>query len=68
MTSLSLMFRNFEPSTSEPLHCQHDYEVLTAIDSENAIEAFYAHKLQVDIVFLDLGLPKISGENVFFLK
>jgi DNA-binding response OmpR family regulator len=44
---------------------QNGYEVLTAADGEDAIEVFRAHKLRIDVVFLDLGLPKISGENVF---
>jgi len=45
---------------------QQDFEVFTAADGEEAIEIYRAHKQEIDVVLLDLGLPKISGVEVFF--
>jgi two-component system, cell cycle sensor histidine kinase and response regulator CckA len=42
------------------------YEVLAAADGEEAIEIYHACKHTVDVVLLDVGLPKISGIDVFF--
>ena len=44
---------------------QEGYEVLTAADGEEAIEVFRSHKEEIDGVLLDIGLPKLSGVNVF---
>ena|SRR2546422_8259291 len=44
---------------------QQGYEVLTAADGEEAIEVYRSHKEEIDVVLLDIGLPKISGANVF---
>jgi two-component system, cell cycle sensor histidine kinase and response regulator CckA len=41
------------------------YDVLTAADGEEAIDVYRRHKLGIDMVLLDLGLPKISGVEVF---
>jgi two-component system, cell cycle sensor histidine kinase and response regulator CckA len=41
------------------------YDVLTAADGEEAINVYRRHKLGIDMVLLDLGLPKISGVEVF---
>ena len=40
------------------------YEVLTAMDGEEAIELYHRHKADIDIVLLDLGLPKLTGLDV----
>jgi two-component system, cell cycle sensor histidine kinase and response regulator CckA len=40
------------------------YQVLTASDGEEAIEVHRSHKDGIDIILLDLGLPKISGRDV----
>jgi CheY-like chemotaxis protein len=40
------------------------YQVLTAADGEEAIEVHRSHKDAIDIILLDLGLPKISGQDV----
>jgi CheY-like chemotaxis protein len=40
------------------------YQVLTAADGEEAIEVHRTHKDAIDIILLDLGLPKISGQDV----
>ena len=44
---------------------QQGYAVLTAADGEEAIEVYRSHKEEIDVVLLDIGLPKISGANVF---
>ena len=43
---------------------QAGYQVFTAMDGEQAIELYHRHKAQIDIVLLDLGLPKITGLDV----
>jgi CheY-like chemotaxis protein len=43
---------------------QHDYQVLAAADGEQAIEIYRRHKLEIDVVLLDVGLPKIGGWQV----
>ena len=40
------------------------YQVLTAADGEKAIEVHRSHKDAIDIILLDLDLPKISGRHV----
>jgi PAS domain S-box-containing protein len=40
------------------------YGVLTAMDGEAAIELYLHHKEEIDIVLLDLGLPKVTGFDV----
>ena len=44
---------------------QQGYQVFTAADGEEAIEVYRAHMREIDGVLLDIGLPKISGVNVF---
>ena len=40
------------------------YQTLTAMDGEEAIDLYHHHKEEIDIVVLDLGLPKITGFDV----
>jgi DNA-binding response OmpR family regulator len=40
------------------------YNVLAAMDGEEAIDLYLRHKQEIDIVVLDLGLPKITGFDV----
>lgn len=48
----------------ENLFLKHGYRVLTASDGEVAVEIYQRHKKTIDVVLLDLGLPKISGQDV----
>jgi len=41
------------------------YAVLEAADGQEGAEIFAAHKESIHLVLLDLGLPKLSGEEVF---
>lgn len=41
------------------------YRVITASDGENAVSVFQAHMDQIDLVILDLVMPKLSGRKVF---
>ena len=41
------------------------YQVLTAKDGEKAIEIYRNHKDKIDLVILDLVMPKMQGEKVF---
>jgi CheY-like chemotaxis protein len=43
---------------------QAGYRVLAATDGEQAIELYQRHKAVIDVVLLDLGLPKITGLDV----
>jgi signal transduction histidine kinase/integral membrane sensor domain MASE1/ActR/RegA family two-component response regulator len=40
------------------------YQTLTAMDGEAAIDLYQGHKEEIDIVVLDLGLPKVTGFEV----
>jgi CheY-like chemotaxis protein len=40
------------------------YKILTASDGESAVEIFSQYTELVDIVLLDMGLPKMSGKDV----
>jgi CheY-like chemotaxis protein len=40
------------------------YQTLTAMDGEEAIDLYNQHKEEIDIVVLDLGLPKVTGFDV----
>jgi len=40
------------------------YKILTASDGETAVEIFRQHSDVVDVVMLDMGLPKMSGRDV----
>ena len=43
---------------------QQGYQVLVASDGEAAIEVYRLHKLEIDVVLLDVGLPKLTGLDV----
>jgi two-component system cell cycle sensor histidine kinase/response regulator CckA len=45
---------------------QHGYQVLVAADGEEAIEVYRLHKLEIDVVLLDVGLPKVNGVDVLY--
>jgi CheY-like chemotaxis protein len=40
------------------------YRTLMAMDGEEAIDLYLQHKNEIDIVVLDLGLPKVTGFEV----
>jgi PAS domain S-box-containing protein len=40
------------------------YQILAAMDGQEAIALYHCHKEEIDIVLLDLGLPKVTGEHV----
>jgi two-component system, cell cycle sensor histidine kinase and response regulator CckA len=48
----------------EKVLSQHGYQVLVTSDGEEAIEVYRRHKLGIDVVLLDVGLPKLTGWNV----
>ena len=41
------------------------YGVMEAVDGEEGVEVFRQHFASIDLVLLDLGLPKLSGDEVF---
>jgi two-component system, cell cycle sensor histidine kinase and response regulator CckA len=41
------------------------YRVLAADNGEQAIESYCRHKMEIDLVLLDLDLPKVKGVDVF---
>jgi PAS domain S-box-containing protein len=43
---------------------QQGYTVLIATDGEEAIELYHRAKERIDVVLLDIGLPKIAGWDV----
>lgn len=50
----------------ERVFSQHGYQVLVAADGEEAIEVYRLHKLDIDVVLLDVGLPKVNGVDVLY--
>jgi CheY-like chemotaxis protein len=49
----------------ERILCRDDTSVLLAADGQEAIDIYRDHKQQIGVVLLDLGLPKLSGWEVF---
>jgi DNA-binding response OmpR family regulator len=43
---------------------QNGYTVLVALDGQKALDLFDQHKHEIDVVLLDMGLPKKSGWSV----
>ena len=44
---------------------RYGYTVLLAVDGEEALEIFRARSQEIALVLLDIGMPKLSGEEVF---
>jgi DNA-binding response OmpR family regulator len=44
---------------------QQDFRVLVARDGEQALNVYRANTREIDVVLLDIGLPKIGGRDVF---
>jgi signal transduction histidine kinase/CheY-like chemotaxis protein len=40
------------------------YQVITAADGQEVIELYHRHKQQIQVVLLDMGLPKVEGWDV----
>lgn len=43
----------------------HGYSVLSAIDGIQAVDAYSAHRATIGAVITDMGLPKLSGAELF---
>jgi CheY-like chemotaxis protein len=43
---------------------RHGYQVLTAADGETALNIYRRSKKAIDVVLLDIGLPKLAGLDV----
>ncbi len=41
------------------------FEVITAVDGQDAIEKYESKKDQIDIVVLDMSMPRLSGRETF---
>lgn len=39
------------------------YQIITACDGENAVELYKAHQHEIDLVILDVVMPKLSGPD-----
>jgi two-component system, cell cycle sensor histidine kinase and response regulator CckA len=48
----------------ERILLQRGYKVLKASDGEKALEIYRCHDQTIDVVLLDIGLPKVSGRDV----
>jgi two-component system, cell cycle sensor histidine kinase and response regulator CckA len=49
----------------ERILSRYDTSVLLAADGQEALDIYREHKGEINVVLLDLGLPKISGWEVF---
>jgi two-component system cell cycle sensor histidine kinase/response regulator CckA len=43
----------------------HGYQVLLAVDGEQAVQMFQSQRDQIDLVLLDVVLPKLSGPEAY---
>ncbi len=43
---------------------EHGYDVLAALDGEEAVDLYQRHKHEINAVLLDIGLPKLDGWDV----
>ncbi|HZD40303.1 MAG TPA: ATP-binding protein, partial [Terriglobales bacterium] len=43
---------------------RHGYKVLKASDGETAVEVYRRNRDKIDVVLLDMGLPKMAGQEV----
>ena len=50
----------------EKMLVNRGYKVLRAADGEMAVRIYQRHKESIDVVLLDMGLPKLSGRDVLF--
>jgi DNA-binding response OmpR family regulator len=41
------------------------HRVLTAKDGAEAVQAYLRHRQEIDLVVLDLGLPKLNGWEAY---
>jgi two-component system cell cycle sensor histidine kinase/response regulator CckA len=48
----------------ERIFSKHGYKVLKASDGKTAIKTYQRHKETIDAVLLDIGLPKVAGQDV----
>jgi CheY-like chemotaxis protein len=48
----------------EKVLLRQGYQVLAATDGEKALEVYRRHNGTIDVVLLDIGLPKLAGEDV----
>ena len=48
----------------EKVLVRHGYRVLAASDGETALNVYRRSKEAIDVVLLDIGLPKIAGRDV----
>jgi len=53
--------RAFSKETLE----QYGYKVIEAIDGEDAVDEFYKHRDEIDILLLDVVMPKKNGRVVY---
>jgi two-component system cell cycle sensor histidine kinase/response regulator CckA len=49
----------------ERILCTDDTSVMLAADGQEAIDMYRDHQQEIGVVLLDLGLPKLSGWEVF---
>lgn len=44
---------------------EHGYEVLTADDGEEGVELFLHHRNRIDLVLLDMSMPRMNGAECY---
>ncbi|HLP14793.1 MAG TPA: PAS domain S-box protein [Bacteroidota bacterium] len=42
------------------------YSVLTAMDGIDALDMYHRHKDEIDLVVSDMGLPRLSGDKIYY--
>jgi two-component system, cell cycle sensor histidine kinase and response regulator CckA len=67
-TTATILFVEDEPHQLNLMQKQltaEGHKVLTAKDGADAIQTYLRHKQEVDLVVLDLGLPKLNGWEAY---
>ena len=48
----------------EKLFVRRGYQILKATNGQEALDLYQRHKGDIAVIFLDMGLPKISGRDI----
>ena len=48
----------------EKLFLRRGYQILKATNGQAALDIYQQHKEEIDVVLLDMGLPKLSGREL----
>jgi CheY-like chemotaxis protein len=44
---------------------RYGYRVMTAVDGQEALEVYLKHRREIDLIILDLSMPRLSGRDTY---